>query len=131
MREGGIVDCGGDLVLHGGLPLVLVHTCEKPQTPGRLANMACRTKGARDVESRGTTLLARRAPRISRLLLPWEPPIRTYLRERAFFGRPLMGAFGDPALVPGFHRPRVAMAHEPCTGPSHRGRCPDKRTPGT
>ena len=82
-----------------------------------------RTEGARGVKSRGTTLLAQRLhpPRISRLLLPWEPSIRTYLRRIAFFGRPLMGAFGGCARVPGFHLPRVAMAQEPRTVPSHRG----------
>ena len=66
------------------------------------------------------------AARVSRLLLAWEPPTRSYLptaRETvAFFGRMLRGAFGALAHIPGFHHPRVARAPAARTLPHRRMR---------
>lgn len=86
-----------------------------------------KAEGARGVNSRGTTLLARqRMPRISRLLPPWAPPTRTYLTPilagtGSFFGRPLEGAFGVGPDLPGFHRPWIACAETTLTSPRQRG----------
>src|SRR4029450_10392325 len=67
---------GGRRIGHGGLPSALVND----ETLRVRENS--RTEGARGVNSRGTTLLARKQdqlPGISRLLTAWEPPTRSYL----------------------------------------------------
>ena len=62
--------------MHGDLPSALVND------ETRRAREFSRTEGARGVNSRGTTLLARKQdqlPGISRLLRAWVPPTRSYL----------------------------------------------------
>lgn len=90
-------------------------------TPIGACPMQVPIQGARDVCSRGTTLLAQHV-RISRLLWAWKPSIRTYLPLRAFFGRLLTDAFGGGSLVPGLHSPWLAEANLPRTSSDQRRR---------
>lgn len=76
-------------------------------------------KGARDVCSRGTTLLAQLL-RISRLFITWMPSIQTYLPLPAFFGWLLTDAFGGGSLIPGLHSPWLAEAIRPRTSSDQR-----------